>query len=116
MAFKTPYTSQPAKGEANSGELITEQAGYQPANVKIMQMIEAGERLALARRGYEFDEDEEVPDDYYDPTRDQNFDPTDAEVIAQQALGNLTAQSIKAAETPKTPEEVPKAALPADLA
>ena len=32
-------------------------------------MIEAGQRLADFRRGYEFQDGEVIPDDYYDPTR-----------------------------------------------
>ena len=53
MQFETKYERKPYLGEKNSGVLLTEQAGYVPADVKILNMIEAGERLRDFRLGYE---------------------------------------------------------------
>ena len=66
--------------EINSGEQITETAGYIPADVQIQDMIAAGMRLGEYRREmYDFGADEEVPDDYVDPTRTPGADAVDIE-------------------------------------
>lgn len=108
MQFETKYDRTPYEGEKNSGELLTEQAGYLPADVKILNMIEAGERLRDSRLGYEFEDEKSVPDDYFDPTRDPGFDMADATSMSAETLQRMyLAQKQKEedakAETPKTP-------------
>lgn len=110
MQFDTKYERKPYKGEVNSGEIITEQAGYEPAHVKIMNMIEAGERLHDFRTGYEFEDEKSVPDDYFDPTRDPNFDLADAtamsaETLQRMYLAQKQKEDAEKAVTPKTPTE-----------
>ena len=110
MKFDTKYERIPYDGEKNSGELLTEQAGYIPADVKILNMIEAGDRLRESRLGYEFDDEKSVPDDYFDPTRDPNFDMADASALSAETLQRMyLAQKQKEeavkVETPKTPTE-----------
>ena len=66
--------------EINSGEQITETAGYIPADVQIQDMIAAGMRLGEYRREmYDFDANEEVPEDFMDPTRTPGVDVVDVE-------------------------------------
>lgn len=110
MKFDTKYVRTPYTGESNSGELLTEQAGYEPANLKIMNMIEAGERLRDFRSGYEFDDEKTVPDDYFDPTREPGFDMADAsqmsaETLQRMYLAQKEKEEAALAETPKTPTE-----------
>ena len=108
MQFATKYERKPYLGEKNSGELLTEQAGYVPADVKILNMIEAGERLRDSRYGYEFEDEKSVPDDYYDPTREAGFDMADASVMKAETLQRMALSQKKTEETatpepPKTP-------------
>ena len=57
----------------------TESAGYIPAEAQIELFIQAGRRLDQARKEqYDFSADEEVPDDFIDPTRSGGFDLADA--------------------------------------
>ena len=91
------YDYKPSPGEVNDGETIVEPAGYIPANIKIESMIEAGQRLADFRRGYEFQDGEVIPDDYYDPTRNPGFDLADASRL-----------SVELASRPKTEKSVEK--------
>ena len=66
--------------EINSGEQITETAGYIPADVQIQDMIAAGMRLGEYRREmYDFDANEEIPEDFMDITRIPGVDVVDVE-------------------------------------
>ncbi|WNK14082.1 MAG: hypothetical protein [Microvirus sp.] len=70
--------------EVNSGELITETAGYVPAQIRIEDMIMAGQRLELGRAA-QFDFNGVKPEeDFYDPTRNRGFDMADAFQIQEQ--------------------------------
>lgn len=89
MNFKTPYTTTPDPGETNDGKLIVEVAGYVPQHLRIQQMIDAGERLNNYRKGYDFEDGEDVPDDFYDPTRDRGFDMADASMMREQSFDNI---------------------------
>lgn len=76
----TKYKRPKADPEVNSGEQITEMAGYIPADVQIEDMLAAGMRLGEYRREmYDFSADEEVPDDYMDVTRTPGIDVVDVE-------------------------------------
>lgn len=92
------YEYVPPKGEENDGELLVETAGYIPADVKIESMIDAGRRLMDFRAGYEFQDGEEIPDDYLDNTRNPNYDLADAQADYDAALANLQAAKAKAAD------------------
>jgi len=72
------------KPEENSGELITETAGYVPMQIRIEEMIMAGQRLEISR-GDQFDFNGVHPDEeFYDPTRLKGFDMADAFQIKEQ--------------------------------
>lgn len=76
--FQTKYERKPTIPEKNGMPSKTEKIGYIPPKIQIENMILAGQRLADSRRGYEFAENEEIPEDYIDPTRNPNFDLADA--------------------------------------
>lgn len=96
--FKRP---KPEK-EINSGEQITETAGYIPADIQIQDMIAAGMRLGEYRREmYDFGADEEVPDDYLDTTRSPGVDVVDVEragISVNQKIAEAQALLAKAEE------------------
>ena len=48
MIFNTPYERRPSIGESNSGQSMTEKAGYVPANKLIESMIFAGQRQMVS--------------------------------------------------------------------
>lgn len=88
-AFRGPR----AKPEKGGGKSNTEQAGYIPPKVQIERMIQAGERLAQARRE-EFDLPEGTEDpgpEADDPTREPGFDMADASVLGQGVEERLRA-------------------------
>ena len=68
MKFNTPYERDHTPEAPNSGEIITEQQGYISAQDQIEALIYAGQRLDESRAGYEFEDGQDVPDDYFDPT------------------------------------------------
>lgn len=97
MVFQTHFNKQQFTPETNSGELITEQAGYVPPAVQINQYIQAGQRLDAFKKGvFEFTTDKEVPDDYIDPTRIQGFDLADASAMTLDVKNRLKAQALEA--------------------
>lgn len=74
--FNTHYKRQSVSLEVNSGELITETAGYLPAKRQIENLMSAGQRLQACRREqFDFDGNEQIG---YDPTRQPNYDMADA--------------------------------------
>lgn len=89
-AFEAMATEFP--GEVNSGELLTEQAGYIPPKVQIENMILAGQRLDAARGEYDFGEDDEIDEDFIDRTRSSNYDLADASQDLMAVSGRLRDQ------------------------
>ena len=97
--------------EINSGEQITETAGYIPADVQIQDMIAAGMRLGEYRREmYDFAADEEVPEDYMDVTRSPGVDVVDVERagIAVNAKIAEAQELLRKAEEEKAAIQVEK--------
>ena len=67
-----------------------ETAGYIPADVQIEMFIQAGRRLDQARKEqFDFGPEEEVPEDFIDPTRKSGFDMADASLLSQEVRSNL---------------------------
>ena len=96
--------------EINSGEQVTETAGYIPADIQIEDMLAAGMRLGEYRREmYDFDANEEVPEDFMDPTRSPGVDVVDV----QNAALAVNSRIVEAQELLKKAEEE-KAALEAE--
>ena len=88
-------------------ESETEQSGYIPPKVQIENMILAGQRLDHARSLYDFESEDDIDEDLYDPTRAANYDLADA---TQSALG-VEARLREAAQKPsQTAQEAPEGA------
>nr|WAE43507.1 MAG: hypothetical protein [Microviridae sp.] len=86
------FDPAPAIKEKNSGEMITEQAGYIPPHIQIEDMMLAGQRLQQARaERFDFP-DGKVDDTFIDPTRKSNFDLADASAIAMETEARLKQQ------------------------
>lgn len=78
MKFYDQFVNRPPTGEEiNSGEEIVEKAGYVPAEIQIMEMINAGERLGDYRKErYDYGEGDQ-DDGMMDPTRAPGVDMAD---------------------------------------
>lgn len=98
----------PPEGEINEGKILVETAGYIPADAKIESMILAGQRLVDFRQGYEFGDDDDIPDDYIDPTRNPGFDLSDASILEAEANARLIEQKQAAKAAKEALEETKK--------
>lgn len=119
MEIRSRYKCPPVPGEEpGKGKRMVETGGYIPPEVQIEEMIFAGRRLGEYRKeNYDFGADEEIPDDYVDPTRSPGFDMADASAIKSdlktrlQRLKDAQAALKKKAEEDKS-EEKPEAEKP----
>lgn len=103
--LQTKYKLDKHPGEPGGGEKLVESQGYIPAEVQIEQLISAGKRLGEYRdEMYDFGADEEVPDDFSDPTRSSNFDLADASRLDRQA-GEGIKESLRKAKEAKAEEK-----------
>ena len=74
MDFFTKYKRPAPVLEHPDPVSKVETQGYIPADVQIMRMIDAGRRLDNFRReNFDFGSEEEVEDDFIDPTRSQDL-------------------------------------------
>nr|WAE43910.1 MAG: hypothetical protein [Microviridae sp.] len=96
------------KMEVNSGEVITEQAGYIPPKVQIENMILAGQRLAESRGQYDWPDGEEIDENASDPTRSPNYDIADAFQDGEALKGRLKAS--QTAQDQRTADEAARKA------
>lgn len=80
-------------------ESETEQSGYIPPKVQIENMILAGQRLDHARSQYDFESEDDIDDDLYDPTRSGNYDLADATQSALDVEARLKEQAVKPSQT-----------------
>lgn len=91
--------------EVNSGELITEVAGYIPAQVQIEDMIMAGARLDASRaERFDFASEEEVDESFEDITRSSNFDMADAAQIRNELVAKAEVSEKNRKENEKKSE------------
>lgn len=89
MNFQTAYDRVHSEPEKGGGKRLVEDAGYIPANIRITDMIEAGQRLITARAD-RFDRLPKNEDDAVVPLdRTRNFDMADASMIQNQAIARL---------------------------
>lgn len=96
--FNSHYNRYRQPPEYNRGELITEQAGYISPQRQIESMIAAGIRLEDYRMSqvYDFNDSNQVDEDYEDVTRRPGFDPADASQIANSLRARVLANEKKA--------------------
>lgn len=115
MDFRTRYTAHPIPGEEpGGGKRVTESAGYIPAEVQIEEMLLAGKRLGEYRKErYDFAEDEEVPEDFIDPTRAPGLDLAEASMMERSMKERFKILKAELAEKKKAQAEA-AAAKPAE--
>jgi len=84
-AFKTKYNAKPSPPEKHGGQSVTERAGYIPAKARIELLMQAGIRLREWRsEQFDFASEDEVDEDFIDPTRRPGFDLADATQVMQE--------------------------------
>lgn len=106
MKIYSVYDKPPFIKEKGGGVSEVETAGYIPAEVQIQDMLNAGRRLGEYRRErYDFGSDEEIPKDYYDPTRSPGFDMADASQLQQSVAARLRERAAQAAVLQEKPEQ-----------
>ena len=115
--FYTQYNRPDDPGEINSGELLVETAGYVPAEQRIRAIMMAGQRLVESRRAeYDYDSEDDISEDRYDPTRDPGYDLADATQAALAIQSRIRSREPEpesknpATEPEKTPEMAPEGA------
>jgi len=91
MEFQSTYKRLPHHPEKNLGERIVETAGYMTNKQKIESILNAGRRLVDYRKE-QYDFQDVVDEDFFDPTRSKNFDMADATILARQTENRLKAQ------------------------
>lgn len=102
MIFQTHYTHKSDPPEKNSGISPVEKVGYIPAQKRIENLILAGQRLIESRKN-QFDFiGNEIDEEFYDPTRDPNFDMADASQLAFSVDSRLKVQKASAVTEVKT--------------
>jgi len=110
LIFNTPYKRIRQGGEKNSGEIITESAGYIPAKIQIENLIDAGMRLIQSRReNFDYGNDDQISENITDPNRIPNFDMADASALIkgleQTKIEKEKEQSFKKSEELKKKNE-----------
>lgn len=111
MKFNTSYNKTPREEreqfEGPWEPSKTEQAGVVSPKKQIERLIRAGHTLRefRARGGYEFESEEDIPDDYVDPTRSPGYDIADAaEAAAELAARVAERQAQQPTEEEAQPE------------
>lgn len=108
--FKTQYNSTGATPEKNSGQVIVERTGYIPAQKRIENLINAGQRLKDFRSDqFDFPDEKSINDEFFDPTRRKNFDMADASQMSYQTEHNIKQSQRLKAEKQKELEALAKA-------
>ena len=104
MRFNTQHDRVRQPAETNSGITLVERAGYISAQVRIENLILAGQKLVQARKEmYDFP-DGKIDFDFNDPTRRKNYDLADRFQDGLKVSAKLKAQK-EAAEASQTAQE-----------
>jgi len=101
MEIYTQFKRPEKKFEKKSGPSKVDIAGYRNQNLRIEDLINAGARLVDWRRAqFDFNEGDEIDEDFIDPTRNKGFDMEDASVLQRLVEESimLTAQEKKASQ------------------
>lgn len=90
--FQTKWLHEKTPPEINSGECITETAGYVTAQQRIETMILAGQRLVDYRKHqFDFQPEEQIDESFEDPTRLKNLDPAEATQLQYSSEARIKA-------------------------
>lgn len=93
MKFQTPYDLDPTVPEKGGGKKLTDTSGYVPHNIRIQEIINAGQRLNDWRDSQNYDFWEKDDDGkYFDPTRSKNYTYFDAVDDNKKAIASLKKQ------------------------
>lgn len=94
--FRDPYKFV-IDGEKNSQETFVEIGGYRTVKQMIEEFVVSGKRLEEARADqYDYDDDVDVDDAEFDPTREKGFDLADASnIVSELAEAALSSQGSK---------------------
>lgn len=104
MRFNTQYDRVRQPAETNSGITLVERAGYISAQVRIENLMLAGQRLVQARKEmYDFP-DGKIDLNFTDPTRSKNYDLADGFQDSLKVAAKLKAQK-EAAKASQTAQE-----------
>lgn len=74
----------PGKGEGPFPEGMVETYGAETAKETITKLFNAGVALQVDRMSYEFEGDEDVPEGYFDITREPGFDVFEAHRLMRE--------------------------------
>ena len=96
IQFWTAYDRPPVKPEMNKDEKLVETAGYIPAQKRIENMINAGQRLVEYRKSqYDFEDESSIDPNFKDPGRSLNFDMADATQLQLSTAERLRASQAR---------------------
>lgn len=108
VEYNTPLRRKKPVKEINDGETVVDMAGYIPAKAQIESLIMAGQRLVDHRRQlYDFAPDQQVDEDFIDPTRSRGFDMADASTMADDVNARLKESAKEAKKEKEKPAEKP---------
>jgi len=95
MFINTHYERKKNPPHPGGGGSKVDRAGYISGQKRIENLMNAGARLVQSRREmYDFP-DGEVDEDFYDPTRNKNYDLADGTQQMMAAEGRLKAAKIR---------------------
>lgn len=94
MKFRTQYNVKPSPPVLLGGEKLVETAGYIPAHKQIERFMQAGIQLKAFREQYDWTGEDEIDEDFSDPTRSGNFDLADATELSRKATDNIRRSQI----------------------
>lgn len=94
MFYTAKQLNRERKCESNTGEMITNPAGYIPTKRRVEDYMRAGANLRAYRESIsDFDSAELAEEASSDPTREPGFDPADAHRLEQEAAQRLQRRS-----------------------
>lgn len=87
---------------------IVETFGHETMNEKVQRLMNAGVALEISKVNFEFAGDEDVPEDYFDITREPGFDVFEAhrllKELREKRMGKPTTRSSKRAKAKEEEE------------
>lgn len=109
MNFTSGYDTHNFPNEKLSNESLVETAGYIPAQVRIENLINAGQRLQESRANeYDLQDGIESDDFVPDPTRQRNYDLADATQDLADANERIKSRKVSTKVDTKTVKEPEK--------
>lgn len=94
--LRTKYNYVPPEGEINNDRRMVEMAAVRTNQQRVRELLMAGFRLEVSRQQFDsaLFEDGVIPENYFDVTRDPNFDMADAFQLVEQIRERLKSPPI----------------------